>query len=66
MNQLGAIKKIVTIVLVRLRSVFVDDGLDAFAVILAQDCRAPVDIIPCIDDGHVKIAGCARAFVFSR
>ena len=64
MNQLGAIKKIVTIVLVRLRSVFVDDGLDAFAMILPQDCRAPMDVIPRIDDGDVEIAGSARALFF--
>ena len=58
------LRKKITIVSVRLPSVFVDDGLDAFAVILAQDCRAPVDIIPRIDDGHVKTAGWARALFF--
>ena len=58
------LRKKITIVSVRLPSVFVDDGLEAFAVILPQDCRAPVDVIPRIDDGDVEIAGSARALFF--
>ena len=58
------LRKKITIVSVRLPSVFVDDGLDAFAVILPQDCWAPVHVIPGIDDGDVEIAGSARALFF--
>ena len=58
------LKKKNTIVSVRLPSVFVDDGLDAFAVILPQNCWATVDVVPRIDDGDVEIAGSARALFF--